>query len=464
MPTPTRRIDALVAEIGSTTTSVSAFDGLTDVIGVVPGFLGQGCAPTSVAEGDVRIGLDAARAELEQKLGFSVEPDVILATSSAAGGLRMTVHGLTAKMTAMAAREAALGAGGVVTYQTSGPLQETDLEAIDAERPGLLLLAGGVEGGDTATVLHNASELAKLRSRPIVVYAGNSTVADRARASLESVGFRVWVTSNVYPSVDELDIVPARHAIHDAFEEHITHAPGMEGIAEFVTGPILPTPGAVLVATEMLATEVGDLVVVDVGGATTDVHSVTDGSPEIAAISTEPQPHAKRTVEGDLGTFVSAEHVAALLPAADRPDPLPPALPATPSEIAAAAALARVAAVTAVQRHAGELAHHYTPKGRQTVARGRDLTACRLLVGTGGALVRLPGGTQALEASRAGAAGSERLLPPSDAVVALDSSYILACCGALAAHFAPDAVIALMRESLGIERGFAAGATPEQES
>ena len=108
-----RRIDALVAEIGSTTTTVSAFDGLAGFPDGTPQLLGQGFAATSVAQGDVGIGIDAARAMLEEALG-ALAPDVTVATSSAAGGLRMTVHGLTAKMTAMAAREAALGAGAVV--------------------------------------------------------------------------------------------------------------------------------------------------------------------------------------------------------------------------------------------------------------------------------------------------------------------------------------------------------------
>ena len=168
------------------------------------------------------------------------------------------------------------------------------------------------------------------------------------------------------------------HVIHDAFEEHITHAPGMERIGEVVNGRILPTPGAVLIAAERLAEDVGDLVVVDVGGATTDVHSITDGSPEIAALMIEPQPHSKRTVEGDLGTYVSAKHVVEMLAEQERPVHLPPPLPTTQEEIAAALTLTHFAAVTGVQRHAGQLAHLYTPTGRQTVARGRDLTACRL--------------------------------------------------------------------------------------
>lgn len=441
-----RRIDALVAEIGSTTTVVSAFDGLTTGAACEPRLVAQGFAPTSVAQGDVGIGVDAARRELEAATG-PLEPDVTLATSSAAGGLRMTVHGLTRKMTAMAAREAALGAGGVVEHVTSGRLTEADLRRIDEVAPSLLLLAGGVEGGDSETVLYNARRLAEIEARPIVVYGGNSAAAPEARAALEGAGFRVRVTANVYPGIDELDIVPARGVIHDAFEEHITHAPGMERIGEFVTGHILPTPGAVLVAAELLAAAVGDLVVVDVGGATTDVHSVTDGSPEVAALATEPQPHAKRTVEGDLGTFVSARHVLELMDPRERPDDLPPAVPTSPDEIEAAVALARACAVAGVERHAGRLVQLYTPKGRQTVAHGRDLTACRLVIGTGGALTRLPGGETLLEATRG---SGDRLLPPPDARCALDREYLMAACGALSTHFPAEAVVALMRRSCGL--------------
>jgi hypothetical protein len=206
----------------------------------------------------------------------------------------------------------------------------------------------------------------------------------------------------------------------------------------------------VLIAAELLAAELGDLLVVDVGGATTDVHSITDGTPEMAAISTDPQPHAKRTVEGDLGTYVSARHVVALLPPHEQPTLLPPAVPQTSGEIASAVLLASTAARVGVERHAGHIAHLYTPKGRQTVARGRDLTACRLLIGTGGALTRLPGGEAMLQAVRATGSGSDRLLPPSDAEVALDRSYVFAACGALAARFPAEAVVALMRQSAGV--------------
>lgn len=455
-----RDIDVLVAEVGSTTTVVSAFDGLSGDgrrEAPAPCLIGQGVAPTSVLQGDVTVGVSAARSQLEAATG-PLHPRSFLATSSAAGGLRMTVHGLTAKMTAMAAREAALGAGGVVEYQTAGKLRRHDLKAIAAARPNVVLLAGGVEGGDVETVLHNAEMLthvdfapaAAAGTKPMVIYAGNSAVCDESCQILESAGFDVRVTTNVYPGIDELDIVPARAVIHDAFEDHIVHAPGMERIGDLVNGRILPTPGAVLLAAEALAETLGDLVVVDVGGATTDVHSVTDGSPEYSPIQIDPQPHSKRTVEGDLGTFVSAEHVNELLDERDRPAHLPPAIPETDEDRAIAVQLARTATVTGVYRHAGRLAYLYTPTGRQTVARGRDLTACRHVIGTGGALTRLPGGLEALRAACANN-GGDRLLPPAGAVVALDNDYVFAVCGALLTHFEPAAVVTLMLRSAGLE-------------
>ena len=84
------KIDVLVAEIGSTTTVVNGFHGLTSGN---PVFWGQGQAPTSVLEGDVRVGLRGAIDDLCQSKGIEeLTYGEMLATSSAAGGLKMTVH------------------------------------------------------------------------------------------------------------------------------------------------------------------------------------------------------------------------------------------------------------------------------------------------------------------------------------------------------------------------------------
>ena len=86
------QVEALFAEIGSTTTVVSAFDGLTTD---APRLLGQGAAPTSVEVGDVLIGLNSALETLREELGTGeIFWERFCAASSAAGGLRMSVHGL----------------------------------------------------------------------------------------------------------------------------------------------------------------------------------------------------------------------------------------------------------------------------------------------------------------------------------------------------------------------------------
>ena len=83
--------DVLTIEIGSTITKANAFR-------LGPGgifeHLAQGFSTTTVAEGDVGIGVDVALAEVEANLGRSLNDPQIFINSSAAGGLRMTVHGL----------------------------------------------------------------------------------------------------------------------------------------------------------------------------------------------------------------------------------------------------------------------------------------------------------------------------------------------------------------------------------
>ena len=95
--------------------------------------------------------------------------------------------------------------------------------------------------------------------------------------------------------------------------ERITHAKGLDGISGLVS-VILPTPMAVLQGAILGAEGVegekgwGEMLVVDVGGATTDVHSIGYGEPQGPNIAKQglPEPFAKRTVEGDLGIRFNA--------------------------------------------------------------------------------------------------------------------------------------------------------------
>ncbi|MGE5486101.1 MAG: GlmL-related ornithine degradation protein [Ignavibacteriales bacterium] len=461
------RVDALVAEIGSTTTKINAFSLGRDHEAGAPRLLGHGHGRTTVLDGDVTIGLKDAMSSLAAGLGVSdVEYDTMLASSSAAGGLRMTVHGLVYDMTVRAAKEAALGAGAIVKMVTAGRLGDSDLEQIALVRPNIILLAGGVDFGERSTCVYNAERIASLASPGIgaplkapVLYAGNVAARDEIEGILRREGLKVISVENVYPRIDDLNVEPARAAIQRVFEEHIVSAPGMEKIREMVNGPIVPTPGAVMNAAVLLYREIEDLMVLDVGGATTDVHSVTGGSEEINRILINPEPLAKRTVEGDLGVFVNAANVAErigwgtlsselgfdaaaalrTMTAEGRP------FPSNRDETAFLGRLTRECVLTAVSRHAGRIRHLYGPAGRTTVAEGKDLSRVKWIVGTGGALTRLQGGAAVLRELSGG--GHRDALYPRSAEVLIDRDYIMAACGVLGMRF-PQEAVALMRHSL----------------
>lgn len=442
-----------MAEIGSTTTVVSGFTGLD----TVPRFVGQGQAPTTVEAGDVRQGLEEALADLRLNLAADkLEWQHIYACSSAAGGLKMTVHGLVYDMTARAAREAALGAGAVLHQVTAGPLSHLDIERTKAIGPNIILLAGGVDYGERQIILDNAKKIATLDLPIPLIYAGNAAIQGEIQAIFSSTRFILSVVDNVYPAIDELNIEPTRQAIQRAFEEHIVHAPGMEHIRELVDGPIQPVPGAVLNAAITLYKSLGDLLVFDVGGATTDIHSVTPGSDEVNAILISPEPLAKRTVEGDLGLYVNASNLVGLVgrenltaELGEDIEKLIVPIPVTAKEIAFAEALAEKAIATALQRHGGRIRNIYGPVGRLKIARGKDLTRVKYVIGTGGALTRLPGGRNLL-ANNLAFRDPDFLGPPPEAKVLIDHYYIMAAVGVLASSH-PQAATALMLDSMNLE-------------
>ncbi len=453
------KVDVLVAEIGSTTTVVNAFK---DLDTENPIFWAQGQAPTSVMDGDVRIGLQGAIDDLCKKMGIdSLEYDEMLATSSAAGGLKMTVHGLVYDMTAKAAKEAALGAGGIIHYVTSGRLRRTDIAKIKEINPNLILIAGGVDYGERDTALDNAEMIRNMGLKIPVIYAGNIENQEEMKLIFdEESGQQLYNVENVYPKIDDLNVEPCRKVIQDAFEQHITHAPGMEHVREMVNGPIIPTPGAVMECTKLLYDCLGDLIVLDVGGATTDLHSVATESDKIARIMISPEPKAKRTVEGDLGVYVNRMKVIESIGeeklreecvkmGIDLDETLESyvAIPKTEAEFKLVERLTKEAVLKAVERHAGQIRYIYGPSGRSTVAEGKDLTQVKYIVGTGGALTRLPHRVEIMKSIPAHNETGMLLFPTDHAEILVDNDYIMASLGVLSKRHR-EAAIRLLEKSL----------------
>jgi uncharacterized protein (TIGR01319 family) len=372
----------------------------------------------------------------------------VLACSSAGGGLRIGVVGNEELVTAEAGRRVALSSGGRVVAVVNGGLTATSLKALRAERPDVVLLLGGTNGGNSAVLENAAAVLAKYEWRRPVVAAGNIEAQATIGESLAGAGVPHVFADNVVPEIGVFAPDSARAAIREMFLEHVIGGKNLSRDPAFARMVRAATPDVVLRGVEVLASLHGDVAVVDIGGATTDVHSVIELDPEDAnlgreVVATHP---VTRTVEGDLGMRWSAVPVvaagveaglvaedAALRSAATRRHEDPSYLPADAVESSYDETLARVAATIALRRHAGRQRVVFGSGGRVIERSGKDLREVDLLVGSGGVL-RHNGPEVAARILGGVAVGAQEdgWLVPSNARTCVDSDYVLAGVGLLA--------------------------------
>jgi uncharacterized protein (TIGR01319 family) len=393
-------------DFGSTYTKAVAFDLNEEKI------IGQGRSPSTVTT-DISIGLKKALDKLESDSRSKCveKSNIKLACSSAAGGLRLVVIGLVPNLSLNAGRLAALGAGAKLVGNYSYKLNSSEISQIEQLAADIILLVGGTDGGNEEVILHNARIIAESKISAPVVIAGNKVCADEVRNILGSNNRHVKVVDNVLSELDKLNVDPSRAAIRDIFMDRIVHAKGLDKAKSIIDSVIMPTPMAVLKAAEILSVGVGnenglgDLMIVDIGGATTDVHSVAHGYPKKENIVMRgiPEPFTKRTVEGDLGirynslsimetagenrivnNIFSSNFIGNIK---DRLTYLSEHVESVPKEeidFRLDNALGRTAAEIAVERHAGRLEQIYSPYGMAFIQYGKDLTDVKNVIGTGG--------------------------------------------------------------------------------
>lgn len=334
-------------------------------------------------------------------------------SSSAKGGLAVAAIGLVPEVTLEVGKIAAQSAGARLTDVFSYLLTRQDIARLEAAPPDILLLAGGTDGGNTRFVQANAEAIARSRLECHIVYAGNRALADEVGALLAHK--RLRIVDNLLPGFDAPNPEPAREAIRAIFIDSIVHGKGLDHIITMTGAEPLPTPYAVLEYVRAIREFVPgweDFVLIDLGGATTDVYSA---HLEIAAAGTIlrglPEPLIKRSVEGDLGMRVSARATslaggpgatgaqrsalsAAGLPAsalieyAQKVCAQPDYLPGSTDELKLDTVLAEICVGQAVARHAGRSSPVYTADGAVQVQVGRDLQQVRKIIGSGGWLAR----------------------------------------------------------------------------
>lgn len=457
----------LLIDFGSTYTKVTAVDTEAEVL------LGTAAAYTTV-QTDINEGLSHALEKLEAQTG-KLDFAARYACSSAAGGLRMIASGLVPELTSEAAKQASLGAGAKIVKVYSFELTEDDIEEIDRLRPDIFLLVGGTDGGNSDCIRHNAQMLAACKADFPVIIAGNRTAARACQRSLE--GRQTFICENVMPKFGVLNIQPAQECIRALFLNRIIQAKGLSHASKLISGILMPTPSAMMRAMQLLAegcegeAGIGELMALDVGGATTDVYSIADGMPKEGGTVYKglPEPYVKRTVEGDIGMRYSIGGIveaASLKKVASLAGLTPERAQALIDDLAKHTekvpdsgeterldfALACCACETAARRHAGYMEETYNMTGKVFVQTGKDLRTVRQMVVTGGSLIHT---------KRTGEIASHAFYDPADpmslrpikARVLVDRRYILAAMGLLS-EYEPQTALRIMKKELKPEDGY----------
>lgn len=452
--------NVLLIDFGSTYTKLTAVDVDNEKI------LGTANAYTTV-ETDINDGLSDALRLLEEQTG-KMQYNSCYACSSAAGGLRMVTSGLVSELTGEAAKQASLGAGAKVVGVYSFELTDSDIEEIKNSRPDIFLLVGGTDGGNRECIIKNAEKISQMDPDFPIIIAGNRNAADECKRILENC--EVYVCPNVMPKLGSLNTKPTQNTIRQIFLNKIIYAKGLSKVGEILSDIMMPTPSAVMQAIELLAdgcegeSGIGELVAVDVGGATTDVYSVAEGMPEHmnTVYKGLPEPYSKRSVEGDIGMRYSVrgivecagmERICELSgldkqKAEDMIDSLcknPAKLPDGDRDYEMLDfALASCAVDEAVSRHAGTISETYTMMGLTYVQEGKNLGNVKNIVVTGGSLVHTKN-TEKIAGQAMYSPRRYNSLKPKQADVLVDRKYILAAMGLLSKHY-PQTALRIMKK------------------
>ncbi len=410
---------------------------------------------TTTVETDVITGYENALEKLIHKTKGNYNIIKRLACSSAAGGLKIIAVGLVPELTAEAAKRAALGAGARVIKTYSFNLNRDEIKEIEKSNADIILLAGGTNGGDKNCIIHNAKMIAEFCSDIPIVVAGNKSCIDEIKEIFNDK-IEYYVTENVMPKINQINVNPVRETIRNIFINKIIQAKGMKNVEKFISGILMPTPAAVLKSAEVMSIGtneeegIGDLAVIDIGGATTDVHSIAGGEPTQSSVVLcgLEEPYSKRTVEADLGMRYSA---VALYEAAGK-KVISKYLPSDgfnleeeflkrnkntsfisniQSELDFDEAMAKVCVDISMNRHAGRVKTVYTPMGALYSQEGKDLMSLPFVIGTGGVIVNSDKPKNILEASLFTMEDPSSLKPRNPKYL-LDKEYILSAMGLLA--------------------------------
>ncbi len=393
---------ALLIDIGSTFTKACAIDLLEEEI------LATAYTPSTTTT-DISEGIERAIYMVNSAVGKKIDYHIRLASSSAAGGLRLVVVGLVPELTVKAGKLSAYGAGAKVIASYSYKLTKSAMLEIEKLNPDILLFVGGTDGGNEEIILWNAEKISQLKIDAPTIYGGNKTVAEEVRDILLKKRKDIFLAENVLSKLGELNTSSVQDMIRKIFIDRIIISKGIDKVRRYIDEDIIPTPLAVFNAIKLLSdgTEqvqgLGEIMAIDIGGATTDIYSSASGDPTIDGTTLKdlPMPYHMRTVEGDLGLRVNAistlnEAILNKIKRSKKIDkidlsPIVEKLskniaikPQTDFDKIVDMEIAGYAIKIAITRHAGHIKTQFTPVGKMNIQYGKDLQKIKALICVGG--------------------------------------------------------------------------------
>lgn len=243
--------------------------------------------------------------------------------------------------------------------------QEDRIDAILRVRPHMILIAGGTDGGATASVnkllevVGLASYISPHGYRPEVLFAGNEELKDEAINSLESIT-NVYVAPNVRPVSDFEQLEPARQRMVEMFRKMRSYQIlGLSEMNAWSGGQLLPTSTAFGRVVHFMSKFYGakkGVLGVDVGASATTIAGAYAGELTLGVYPDlglgQGAPSVLKTVSiNDIAQWIPQQ-----ISAGDIRDYLfnksvqPASLPATEEDLALEEALARAVLQGAVTK------------------------------------------------------------------------------------------------------------------
>ncbi|MFH1906309.1 MAG: glutamate mutase L [Chloroflexota bacterium] len=251
---------------------------------------------------------------------------------------------------------------------------EEQIDSLLHLRPDLILIAGGTDGGATRAMqklletIGLACYLLPADKRPAVLFVGNQKLAAEVKASLQSLTSSLTIGSNLRPTLEIEDLLPAQRSLADLYATiRRSQIGGVEELNAWAGGNLMPTAyaqGRIIRFLSQVYDSRKGILGIDIGASAATVAAAFGGE---LTLGVYPQFGLGEGLAGLLG-YTNVEDIlrwlALDIPAGVVQDYLhqkslyPTTLPATAEDLALEQALTRQTLYLALNATSKDFSHH----------------------------------------------------------------------------------------------------------